>query len=232
MMLFLKDTMVPPALVANPVPLKITATSDIATWFPAEATMMPAPELFLMTVLLINTCAAPTTATPTPSLKPSITVFSMTTLLAAITLTPCKPEPAPLRDSPRMRTVFAKSAASVMLIIMPLTVDPRVAAKVPVPSMVIDFVIVTAPKPAGSRTLISPPLAVFEMAPAKVLHGAVRLQGFTSSPTPDTHVRVACAWIDELITKILRTSGTALRSAWDVLIELSLSLGPFLYEFQ
>jgi hypothetical protein len=25
------------------------------------------------------------------------------------------------------------------------------------------------------------------------LHGAVRLQGFASSPTPDTHVRVACA---------------------------------------
>jgi hypothetical protein len=25
------------------------------------------------------------------------------------------------------------------------------------------------------------------------LHGAVRLQGLTSSPTPDTQVRVACA---------------------------------------
>jgi hypothetical protein len=32
---------------------------------------------------------------------------------------------------------------------------------------------------------------VFEMAPAQVLQGAVRLHGFTSSPTPDTHVRVA-----------------------------------------
>jgi hypothetical protein len=31
------------------------------------------------------------------------------------------------------------------------------------------------------------------MAPAKVLQGAVRLQGLTSSPTPETHVRVACA---------------------------------------
>jgi hypothetical protein len=31
------------------------------------------------------------------------------------------------------------------------------------------------------------------LAPANVLHGAVRLQGFASSPTPDTHVRVACA---------------------------------------
>jgi hypothetical protein len=30
------------------------------------------------------------------------------------------------------------------------------------------------------------------MAPANVLHGAVRLQGFASSPTPETQVRVAC----------------------------------------
>jgi hypothetical protein len=31
------------------------------------------------------------------------------------------------------------------------------------------------------------------MAPAKVLQGAVRLQGLASSPTPETHVRDACA---------------------------------------
>jgi hypothetical protein len=31
------------------------------------------------------------------------------------------------------------------------------------------------------------------MAPAKVLQGAVRLHGLASLPTPDTHVRVACA---------------------------------------
>jgi len=37
-------------------------------------------------------------------------------------------------------------------------------------------------------------MAVFEMAPANVLQGAVRLHGLTSSPTPDTQVRVACAW--------------------------------------
>src|SRR3954470_5209060 len=56
------------------------------------------------------------------------------------------------------------------------------------------LVIVTPPKPPGSRQLISPPLAVFEIAPANVLHGAVRLHGLASSPTPDTHVRVA--WAD------------------------------------
>src|SRR6478672_6730445 len=63
----------------------------------------------------------------------------------------------------------------------------------PPPSMVIPLVMVTAPYPAGSRASISPPAAVFEMAPAKVLHGAVRLQGLASSPTPDTQVRLACA---------------------------------------
>src|SRR5438067_13488059 len=62
------------------------------------------------------------------------------------------------------------------------------------PSRVIALVIVTAPKPPGSRASISPPAAVFEMAPAKVLQGAVRLHGLASSPTPDTQVRVACAW--------------------------------------
>src|SRR3954468_7967348 len=59
--------------------------------------------------------------------------------------------------------------------------------------MTSDLLIVTAPKPPGSRQLISPPAAVFEIAPAKVLQGAVRLQGLTSSPTPETQVRVAWA---------------------------------------
>src|SRR3954469_3545691 len=65
--------------------------------------------------------------------------------------------------------------------------------------MVSDFVIVTPPKPPGSRQLISPPFAVLEIAPANVLHGAVRLQGFASSPTPETHVRVACALAGETL---------------------------------
>src|SRR6266849_5639759 len=34
---------------------------------------------------------------------------------------------------------------------------------------------------------------ITSLAPAKVLQGAVRLHGLTSSPTPETHVRVACA---------------------------------------
>ena len=55
----------------------------------------------------------------------------------------------------------------------------------------IDLVMVTAPKPPGSRQSISPPAAVLEIAPAKVLQGAVRLHGLASSPTPETQVRVA-----------------------------------------
>src|SRR5207302_7099365 len=51
-----------------------------------------------------------------------------------------------------------------------------------------------AAEAAGIETVISPPAAVFEIAPGKVLHGAVRLHGLASSPTPETQVRVcACA---------------------------------------
>jgi hypothetical protein len=53
------------------------------------------------------------------------------------------------------------------------------------------LVIVTAPNLPGSSASISPPALVFEMAPANVLQGAVRLQGLASSPTPETHVRLA-----------------------------------------
>src|SRR5260370_31292213 len=58
-----------------------------------------------------------------------------------------------------------------------------------------DFVMVPAPKPPGSSASISPPAAVLEIAPAHVLHGAVRLQGLASSPTPETPVRLACPYI-------------------------------------
>jgi hypothetical protein len=70
--------------------------------------------------------------------------------------------------------------------------------RLPSETMLIGLVIVTAPNPPGSRTLISPLFAVLEMAPANVLHGAVLLQGLASSPTPDTHVRVACALADSV----------------------------------
>ena len=61
------------------------------------------------------------------------------------------------------------------------------------PPMMMDFVMVTVPKPPGSSASIYPKADVLEMAPAQVWHGAVRLQGLASLPTPDTQVRVACA---------------------------------------
>src|SRR5436305_2123007 len=77
---------------------------------------------------------------------------------------------------------------------MPLVPLTRTEATCPPPpSMVMALVMVTAPYPAGSSASISPPAAVLGIAPANVLHGAVRLQGLASSPTPETHVRVACA---------------------------------------
>src|SRR5262249_60149451 len=53
--------------------------------------------------------------------------------------------------------------------------------------------IATAPTQAEPGHVISPPSAVFEIAPANVLHGAVRLHGSASLPTPETQVRVAWA---------------------------------------
>ncbi len=96
-----------------------------------------------------------------------------------------------------MCTAFLVSAtlkeSKLMLnpLMPPVFNTPAIA---PRPSTVIDFVIVNAPKPPGSIILISPPVAVLLMAPANVLHGAVRLQGLRSSPTPETHVRGAWAW--------------------------------------
>src|SRR5437764_11631604 len=111
---------------------------------------------------------------------------------------PIKPVPAPLIDRLRRRTILVCGAPlPESLIFTPLVPAARIEANVPPPSIVIDLVIVTVPKPPGSMQSISPPSAVFEIAPANVLHGAVRLQGLTSSPTPDTHVRVACAWANE-----------------------------------
>src|ERR1051325_1896189 len=105
---------------------------------------------------------------------------------------------------------------SVTLTLAPLTITPfvneaRMPARVPSPLIVMDLVIVTAPKPPGSRTLISPALAVLEIAPANVLQGAVRLHGLASSPTPETQVRVAWACATELIARMKDTTTKDLR---------------------
>src|ERR1043165_4220593 len=108
-------------------------------------------------------------------------------------LIPFMPLQNPLMEIPRIVTTSVAAA----LMTIPLTSEARIEANVPLPSRVIDLVIVTAPKPPGSSASISPQAAVLEMAPAQVLQGAVRLQGLASSPTPDTHVREAWAWAIE-----------------------------------
>src|SRR4051794_40390556 len=92
-------------------------------------------------------------------------------------------------SSPRIVTLSAAVALMTMALVPATSAPPSVYWHL----MVSDLPISPPPKPPGWRQLISPPLAVFEIAPAKVLQGAVRLHGFASSPTPETHVRVAWA---------------------------------------
>ena len=79
------------------------------------------------------------------------------------------------------------------LMMIPLVPETSTPASVLSQMIAIDLVMVRPPQPSGSRQLISPPFAVLEMAPAKVLQGAVRLHGLASSPTPHTQVLVAWA---------------------------------------
>src|SRR5256714_4579596 len=120
--------------------------------------------------------------------------------------------PAPLIERwRRITTMVLGVAVAESLTLTPLTPLERIEPKPApvVPSIVIDLVMVTVPKPPGSRQSISPPSAVFEIAPAKVLQGAVRLQGFTSSPTPDTHVLVAWAWDADAQARVKARSANA-----------------------
>src|SRR5215213_2740182 len=111
---------------------------------------------------------------------------------------PRMPLQKPLMEIPRIVITSVDAAFTVI----PVLREARIEANWPVPSRVMDLVIVTAPKPPGSSASISPQAAVFEIAPAQVLQGAVRLQGLASSPTPDTHVREACAWASDATAKM------------------------------
>ncbi len=101
-----------------------------------------------------------------------------------------------------------RQSVAPALMMMPLTPAASMPPSTPSARSMIDFVIVTAPKPPGSSTLISPWAAVFEIAPAKVLHGAVRLHGLASSPTPETQVRDAWAEADEANATRTRTAAS------------------------
>src|SRR5262245_21046060 len=107
--------------------------------------------------------------------------------LPELKLIPFVPVPSPWKTSPLSVTTSLAPAATVM----PGVPETRTPAVPTSQDTVMALVMVSPPKPPGSRQLISPPPAVLEIAPAKVLHGAVRLQGLASSPTPETHVLVA-----------------------------------------
>src|SRR5688572_295599 len=126
--------------------------------------------------------------------------FSICNLFTAITWMPFSPGSLPVPLTEKLRIVTSPSGALIIKPVVPLDKTEPIT---PLPSMVIDLVIVSVPKPPGSRRLISPPAAVLLIAPARVLHGAVRLQGFTSSPTPETQVRVACPKQQETVQKVI-----------------------------
>lgn len=79
-------------------------------------------------------------------------------------------------------TLSVVAVAMTMPLVPPTKTDPMVSLQL----SVIDFVIVTAPNPPGSRQSISPAAAVLE----KVLQDA-RLHGLVSLPTPETQVLVS-----------------------------------------
>src|ERR1051326_1006126 len=131
--------------------------------------------------------------------------------------TPLVPEPlSPLMRKLRRITV---SLAPALTLMPGVPATRTLAIWPPPPSIVIALVIVTAPNPPGSRASISPPAAVFEMAPAKVLHGAVRLHGLASSPTPDTHVRVAWACASVVMPRV-KTERIRTLFIWGLLLNL------------
>src|SRR4029077_18932575 len=127
--------------------------------------------------------------TAAPARKPVMRQCWTCNAAAWMKLMPARPVPNPWKSSPFSVTTSVAAALNTTPLV-PATSTPAVPIS---QEMVIDLVMVTAPKPRGSRQLISPLGAVFEMAPAKVLHGAVRLHGLASSPTPETQVRVDCA---------------------------------------
>src|ERR1700736_3216224 len=105
------------------------------------------------------------------------------------------------------------SSAAPPLMVTAYVLLPRIDAMIPPPpSIVIEWPMVIVPKPPGSITSISPPTAVFEYAPGNVLHGAVLLHGFASSPRPDTHVRVACACAADVIAQKKRPRPRTMRT--------------------
>src|SRR4029077_4290947 len=120
---------------------------------------------------------------------------------------PLRPDPMPLILRFRKITTSLGPACTTMPLVPETSTE---ATCPPPPSRVMALVMVTAPNPPGSRASISPPGAVFEIAPAQVLQGAVRLHGLASSPTPETQVRLACPYMIVVPRTTIANSVTAL----------------------
>src|SRR6185369_3046651 len=201
-----------PAASSTPVvPATWSPTASMFTLSRTAATkllvcpiLMPTVQLVMFVsltnrffgLLEVSSTLMPLPTEPVP-VNPDMTQFSTISALPAMNRMPLPAVVlAPLMDRFRsVTTTVLGVAVAESLTMTPLVPEARMEPN-PwpfVPSMVRFLVMVTAPKPPGSRVLISPLSAVFEIAPAYVLQGAVRLQGFTSSPTPDTQVRVAWA---------------------------------------
>src|ERR1043166_4808067 len=177
---------------------------------PAPCILKPPPvPAVALPLLIIRQSSIKTRALAVPSrstpfwLKFRMEHLRIVVFPAPVTLTPLRPVPSPSISSPSSKTLSVAFGTFTMMALVPDTSTP---ASMWSEMMLIAFVMVTPPKPPGSRTLISPPGAVLEIAPAKVLHGAVRLHGLASSPTPDTHVRVACAKAGTLGNQRLRVA--------------------------
>src|SRR5215217_7162018 len=189
-----------------------TLSSSAATKLEVVPILTPTVQLVMFVSLMVTFLGPPVSSTliPLPTVpvpvNPEMTQFSTISALPEMNRMPLPAVVvAPLMDRCRNVTTAELGATdNESLMMTPLVPEARMEPNPApfVPSMVMLFVVVTAPKPPGSRVLISPFVAVFEMAPAYVLQGAVRLQGFTSSPTPDTQVRVACAWATEATVRV------------------------------
>src|SRR6185312_13479615 len=136
-----------------------------------DCTETPTPPLLLMTVSVTKTFPPAVAISMPLVVKPKMSQLSTLRALPARKRIPLMPVPMPLMRRLRRMTVSLGPACTTIPLV-PLT---RTEATWP-------------PRPS-----ISPPAAVLEIAPANVLHGAVRLQGLASSPTPETQVLLAWA---------------------------------------
>src|ERR1700709_42970 len=185
------------AVLPLPISIRLSNVPDAATP-PAGLTRMPWPALAWISTSRRKIFAPATVGSKSmhgtvPEPKPNIATCSTNSVAPWTKLMHFVPRP----ETPLIVMLRTFTTTPAPLTVMPgvpwTRIEPTWPLMPPAQSSVIVLTIVTPPKPPGSRQSISPPAAVLEMAPGKVLHGAVRLHGLTSSPTPEIQVRVAWA---------------------------------------